>query len=84
MLKQLHFLRLKMQKDKKVMGTGRVSKKRKKMALGRGLDALIPDFESIEGKPKDFFQCDIEQIRPNRYQPRRRFSENDLKELCNS
>ena len=73
-----------MQKNKKSVGTGRASKKRKKMALGRGLDALIPDFESIEPKPKDFFQCDIGQIRPNRYQPRRRFSENELKELSNS
>lgn len=73
-----------MQKNKKSVSTDRASKKRKKMALGRGLDALIPDFESIESKPKDFFQCDIGQIRPNRYQPRRRFSENELKELSNS
>jgi ParB family chromosome partitioning protein len=73
-----------MQKNKKSVGIGRASKKRKKMALGRGLDALIPDFESIESKPKDFFQCDIGQIRPNRYQPRRRFAEHELKELSSS
>ena len=70
-----------MQNDKKTIPG---PKKRKKMALGRGLDALIPDFDSIEGQTKDFFQCDIKLIRPNRYQPRRRFSENDLQELCNS
>ena len=73
-----------MQKNKKSAGIGRVSKKRKKMALGRGLDALIPDFEPIESQPKDFFQCDVAQIHPNRYQPRRRFSEKELKELSGS
>ncbi len=69
-------------KNKKVSISG--SKKRKKMALGRGLDALIPDIESIEDKPKEYFLCDVELIRPNRYQSRMRFSEDELKELCQS
>lgn len=51
------------------------------MALGRGLDALIPDIDGFEDQAREFFQCDIEAIRPNRYQPRREFSENELKEL---
>jgi ParB family chromosome partitioning protein len=59
-------------------------KKRKKMALGRGLDALIPDIESFEERPKDYFNCDIEMIRPNRYQPRLRFSDEELETLCRS
>ncbi|AOY57834.1 ParB/RepB/Spo0J family partition protein [Desulfococcus multivorans] len=62
------------------------SKKRKKMALGKGLGALIPKMEassppSVDGK---YFKCDLHRILPNRYQPRRRFSEEDLRELSAS
>jgi len=58
-------------------------KKRKKVALGKGLGALIPKKEaplpsSADGK---YFKCDLHRILPNRYQPRRRFSEDDLREL---
>lgn len=59
-------------------------KKRKKQALGRGLDALIPDFEPEQDNPRDFFLCDVDLIRPNRYQPRQHFSDDDLEELGNS
>ncbi len=59
-------------------------KKGKKLALGRGLDALIPGFDSKEPADKDFFQCDIDLIRRNRHQPRRRFTEEDLTELSDS
>lgn len=60
-------------------------KKRRKMALGRGLDSLLP----IESGPeadntRNYFLCDIELIRPNRYQPRRRFADADLAELSDS
>jgi len=63
--------------------------KRKKTALGRGLGALIPNIESIEASSNkensnDFFQCDIELIQSNPYQPRVRFSENELNELSDS
>jgi len=47
-------------------------KKGKKLALGRGLDALIPGFDTKEPAAKEFFQCDIDLIRRNRHQPRRR------------
>jgi ParB family transcriptional regulator, chromosome partitioning protein len=58
---------------------------RRKLALGRGLGALIPDFETGGGAgTKDFFECDIDRIRPNRYQPRRNFSETELAELSRS
>ncbi len=73
-----------MQKDKlkKDIGSGAV--KRKKMALGRGLGALIPDIEESEEKGKDFFFCDVDLIRPNRFQPRVTFSDEDLQELAES
>lgn len=60
------------------------SKRRKKVVLGKGLDALIPDIESLDDSPKEYFLCDIELIRPNRYQFRTRFSEDELKELGQS
>ena len=63
-----------MKKTKKEKKSGLTSKKPKKLALGRGLDALLPDIEPIENISEGYFECDIEQIYPNRYQPRLRFS----------
>lgn len=66
-------------------------KKKRKVALGRGLDALIPDLGAVNttAEPqtptrKDFFLCDVDMIRPNRYQPRRRFSDAELESLADS
>ena len=56
----------------------------KKQALGRGLDALIPDMEGSAFEPEPFFYCDIDAIRPNPYQPRQRFSKQELKSLSSS
>ena len=67
-------------KKKTVPGTS----KRKKMALGRGLGALIPDVETAQDKPGDYFFCDIDLIRPNRFQPRQHFANEDLNELRDS
>lgn len=63
-----------------------VPRKRRKLALGKGLDALIPSAKtaSDDRGEKDFFLCDVDLIRPNRYQPRRRFAEADLDELSAS
>lgn len=62
-----------------------MAKARKKMALGRGLDALIPGIGSIEEEAgSDYFQCDIDLISPNRFQPRTQFSEDELNELSQS
>jgi ParB family chromosome partitioning protein len=58
--------------------------KRKKMALGKGLGALIPEIEEADERPKDFFYCDIELIRPNRFQPRVQFPKDELDDLCQS
>jgi ParB family chromosome partitioning protein len=80
-----------MPEKRKPTGAATSAKKKRKMALGRGLDALIPDLGSVEaisGKPaatrKDFFFCAIDLIRPNRYQPRRQFSSDELEELAES
>ncbi len=73
-----------MQKNslKKKTASGKV--KRKKMALGKGLGALIPGIEKEDEAKQDFFYCDIDLIRPNRFQPRATFSEEDLQELADS
>ena len=73
-----------MQKRKTDKGTRSDSSKRKKMALGRGLDSLIPDFGSLGDSPKEYFLCELDQIRPNRFQPRRHFSKDELQELSQS
>lgn len=56
----------------------------KKTGLGRGISALIPDIESLDDKSGNFFMCKIEDIVPNRFQPRRSFSEEDLEKLKDS
>ncbi|MBW1740519.1 MAG: ParB/RepB/Spo0J family partition protein [Deltaproteobacteria bacterium] len=53
----------------------------KKQVLGRGLDALIADVDTSDLEPRSFFYCDINAIRPNPYQPRRRFTEQELRDL---
>jgi ParB family chromosome partitioning protein len=56
----------------------------KRKALGRGLSALIPDADKLEPVEGQFFQCPIEDIEPNPYQPRQDFSASELKEMVNS
>jgi len=58
--------------------------KHKKIALGKGLGALIPGIEKEEEAKQDFFYCDIDLICPNRFQPRATFSKEDLQELADS
>lgn len=60
------------------------SRKRKKLALGRGFDALIPNIGTVEAQFKGYRQCEISLIRPNRYQPRIRFRKEEMEELCRS
>ncbi len=73
-----------MQKSKKTKKAGSIPGKRKKMALGKGLGALIPDIETEQEKNKDYFYCDTHLIHPNPFQPRRRFTDEDLTELSES
>lgn len=58
--------------------------KRKKLALGRGLGALIPDVDPGQPAGGDYLMCEIGLIRPNRFQPRRRFAEEEIEELAGS
>lgn len=58
-------------------------KKKKHTGLGRGLSALIPDVETPESSP-DFLMCPIDEITPNRYQPRTVFSQEELARLTDS
>lgn len=66
------------------------SKKRRKSVLGRGLGALIPGAASPANSPpaensasaeREYRICDIKEIQPNPYQPRRNFSTDELTEL---
>ena len=54
----------------------------KRIALGKGLGALLPEFGQTE--PKTLLYCGIEEIIPNRSQPRKRFDESKLQELAES
>ena len=56
----------------------------KRKALGKGLSALIPEGNSLEDRDAYFFQCPIEDIEPNPYQPRQEFKNEDLEELAKS
>ncbi|MBW1802363.1 MAG: ParB/RepB/Spo0J family partition protein, partial [Deltaproteobacteria bacterium] len=56
----------------------------KRKALGKGLSALIPDADPFTENDGGFFQCPIESIEPNPYQPRQKFSNEDIEELVES
>ena len=57
----------------------------KKKALGRGMASLIPDPALLKEEeatpPKTYFYCDIENVVPNKEQPRKKFNEEKLQEL---
>jgi ParB family chromosome partitioning protein len=55
-------------------------KRLKKATLGRGLDALIP----VDEEAKGYILADIDQIKPNAYQPRKEFDEDGIDELASS
>ena len=54
-----------------------------KSSLGRGLGALFPDLASVVDGPA-FIMCGIEEIIPNRFQPRKSFSADEQKQLVAS
>lgn len=57
----------------------------KKDALGKGLGAIFPDLlERNNGKSVPTSTCGIEELRPNRYQPRKTFNDEDQKRLVAS
>jgi ParB family chromosome partitioning protein len=53
----------------------------KKTGLGKGMGALL---SVVENERSSYFLCPIEEIRPNRGQPRKTFSDDKLEELAAS
>ena len=71
------------------MTSNQKPKKRKKLALGRGLDALIPDASfgddwDAASSSKSYLECEADLIQPNRYQPRTHFDPDELAQLSAS
>lgn len=58
----------------------------KSKALGRGLEVLIPTFQTGDREVQDtpVKEINIYDIKPNPYQPRREFATEELKELAQS
>ena len=56
----------------------------KRKALGKGLSALIPDGTTFDEADGVFFQCPIEAIAPNPFQPRQSFQSDELREMADS
>ena len=75
-----------MQKQNLAKKKAAAPKKRKKQALGRGLEALIPTGAPKTGPEsgKGLIECDLDLVSPNRYQPRSHFAADELEELCES
>jgi ParB family transcriptional regulator, chromosome partitioning protein len=53
----------------------------KRTGLGKGMAALLP---VVEEEGRKYFSCPIEEIRPNRNQPRKSFANDKLEELAAS
>ena len=56
----------------------------KKKGLGKGLDALLPSFESLESSYRGLLLVDPREIKPNPYQPRKNMDMDSLRELSDS
>ena len=52
-----------------------------KNALGKGLGAIFPDLLNDLDKKMPVFSCGIEELQPNRYQPRKNFHDENQKQL---
>jgi ParB family chromosome partitioning protein len=55
-----------------------------KNSLGRGLGAMFPDLLVDAGNKPAFIMCGIEELSPNRFQPRKDFNDADQKQLVDS
>ncbi|WP_125710140.1 ParB/RepB/Spo0J family partition protein [Companilactobacillus zhongbaensis] len=55
-----------------------------KKGLGKGIDAIFSEFEAIDENSETVVDLDLDQIRPNPYQPRKTFDEHALNELAKS
>lgn len=62
-----------------------MAKKTTRKVLGRGLNALIKTDTKVAAEGSDkFMMCPVDQIHPNKNQPRKTFKEDALNELSNS
>jgi ParB family chromosome partitioning protein len=55
-----------------------------KQSLGKGLGAIFPDLLSGAPEGKTYVTCGIEELSPNRFQPRKDFDAEELKSLADS
>jgi ParB family chromosome partitioning protein len=55
-----------------------------KQSLGKGLGAMFPDLLNNIGNRPAFTLCGIEELKPNRFQPRRDFNDEDQRALIAS
>lgn len=55
-----------------------------KNALGKGLGAIFPDLLNDLDKKTPLFSCGVEELQPNRYQPRKNFNDDSQKQLVAS
>ncbi|MFA5181289.1 MAG: ParB/RepB/Spo0J family partition protein [Syntrophales bacterium] len=53
-------------------------------ALGKGLGAMFPNLLNDLGNKPSFVMCGIEELSPNRFQPRKAFPEKEQRELVAS
>ena len=62
------------------------SKNKGRVALGKGLEALIPGAKTTASSPppRDYFQCPVARIQPDPNQPRQNFNKAALDELLAS
>lgn len=56
----------------------------KRKVLGKGIDAIITNKPSPTSGEKGFIEIDVDNIYPNPYQPRKKFSVERIKELADS
>ncbi len=56
----------------------------KKNALGKGLGAIFPDLMDDSVNKSHFAMCGIEELSPNRFQPRRVFDKKEQRKLSDS
>jgi ParB family chromosome partitioning protein len=56
----------------------------KRQALGKGLSALIPDAREAFAVPRASLDVDVDQLEPNRYQPRAQVDDARLEDLARS
>ena len=85
-----HSLRYQIARCTLLYGTGQRDHQRReammppKQSLGKGLGAMFPDLMNHVGDRPAFILCGIEELTPNRFQPRRDFNDEDQRELVAS